>query len=241
MNVAALRSLLWPAPESLPRPRSSASSTKGCAAYQAGKPADAERAWKAGYQVGKDPAFLVHIGEAAEKAGAVPEAVESYRHYLREAPDASDRAEIEQRLTRLGASVAAPAERRRPRRRRPGGRGGDAGRFRRRRRAASSAPPPGAPPPAAPATPQPARDSETARMPEGPPSGWNARNITAWISVAAAAALLGTAGFYAASAGSKKDDVDQLLALPRSADRRAARVPERGRPVPERDGGRAAR
>src|SRR6185369_3771994 len=86
---------------------------EGMRAYQAGDARAAEKAWKASYQLGRDPAFLVRIGEAQEKAGAPQEAAESYRHYLREAGDAADRAEIEQRIARLtgGPSVtpAAPA------------------------------------------------------------------------------------------------------------------------------------
>src|SRR3954468_15223336 len=58
---------------------------EGMRAYQAGDGRAAEKAWKAGYQVHHDPAFLVRIGEAEEKAGAPLDAAESYRHYLREA------------------------------------------------------------------------------------------------------------------------------------------------------------
>lgn len=221
MKVAALLvSLLFLAnPAKPPSPEEQRLFDEGMRALQAGKPDDAQRAWKAGYQVGKDPAFLIHIGEAAEKAGALPDAVESYRRYLREAPDAADRAEIEQRLTRLGANVApatTPATAASPtspagEEETPGAFGDGAGPT--SSPSSPTAPPPGeaATPPAAPATPHPASDGETGRMPDGPPSGWNARNITAWLSVAAAATLLGVAGFYAASAGSKKDDVDQLL------------------------------
>src|SRR5262245_40110619 len=87
----------------------------GLRAFQAGDARAAEKAWKAGYAIARDPAFLVHIGEAQEKAGAPAEAVDTYRHYLREAPDASDRADIEQRIARLApaapttaAPIAAP-------------------------------------------------------------------------------------------------------------------------------------
>src|SRR6185369_3984933 len=83
---------------------------EGMRAYQAGDARAAEKAWKAGYQLGRDPAFLVRIGEAQEKAGAPLDAAESYRHYLREAGDAADRAEIDQRIARLaGGPGATPA------------------------------------------------------------------------------------------------------------------------------------
>ena len=58
---------------------------EGLRAFQSGDARAAEKAWKAGYAVARDPAFLVHIGEAQEKAGAPGEAVDSYRKYLREA------------------------------------------------------------------------------------------------------------------------------------------------------------
>ena len=97
---------------------------EGLQAFQAGDARAAEKAWKAGYAVARDPAFLVHIGEAQEKAGAPVEAADSYRRYLREAPDAADRADIEQRLARLAGTAtptaATPSE---PSSETPGGSG----------------------------------------------------------------------------------------------------------------------
>src|SRR5262245_64816132 len=88
---------------------------EGLRAFQSGDARAAEKAWKAGYAVARDPAFLVHIAEAQEKAGAPAEAADTYRRYLREAPDAADRADIEQRIARLApaapttaAPIAAP-------------------------------------------------------------------------------------------------------------------------------------
>ena len=49
---------------------------EGLRAFQAGDARAAEKSWKAGYAVGHDPAFLVHIGEAQEKAGAPAEAAD---------------------------------------------------------------------------------------------------------------------------------------------------------------------
>jgi hypothetical protein len=55
---------------------------------------------------------------------------------------------------------------------------------------------------------------------EGPPSrgqgededsGWTPLRAAGWISAAVAVAALGTAGFFAASAASKTDDVNRLL------------------------------
>ena len=42
---------------------------EGAKAMQAGDAQAADKAWRAGYAIAKDPAFLVHMGEAEEKAG----------------------------------------------------------------------------------------------------------------------------------------------------------------------------
>jgi hypothetical protein len=173
-------------------------------AMQSGDAAAADKAWRAGYAIAKDPAFLVHMGEAEEKAGQPAEAGESYRRYLRAAPDASDRAEIEQRLTRLGPAGAPPAA--------PADTHEVPGAF-------GDGPPPGmpgAPPPPPPRAMVPAaRDDETGRRPgTEEDAGWNACNITAWVATGATVLALGTAAYYAASAGSAKDDVNRLLLYP---------------------------
>ena len=74
-------------------------------------------------------------------------------------------------------------------------------------------PVPGAAPPLPPRGTVPAaRDDETGRRGNADEdSGWNAYNITAWIATGATVMLLGTAAYYAASAGSAKDDVNQFL------------------------------
>jgi hypothetical protein len=173
---------------------------EGMRAFQAGDARGAEKSWRAGYAIGHDPAFLVHIGEAEEKAGAPAEALESYRLYLREAPDASDRADIEARLARLAPAAPAPA---------PG--------------TAPPAPPPeptgefgGTPPPPAPAAPSgpaaPVADKEGAPRPgAAPDSGWNRYNVTAFVAAGASVLLLGTAAFFAAKASSDADDVNRLV------------------------------
>jgi hypothetical protein len=172
---------------------------EGLRAFNAGDAPGAAQAWKQGYELRHDPAFLVRIGEAQEKAGAPPAAAESYRRYLREAPDASDRADIEQRLARLNPGInppSAPAAIPAP--------------------AAETAAP--APAPAAKAGPPravtPAVDNDDRHAAAGngnEPSGWTPIKATAWIGVAATVALLGTAAFFAVSAASKKDDVNRLI------------------------------
>jgi tetratricopeptide (TPR) repeat protein len=206
MSPAALllSTLLLAAPGKPPSAEEQRLFDEGMKAMQAGDAHAADKAWRAGYAVAKDPAFLVRMGEAEEKAGQPAEAGESYRRYLRAVPDASDRAEIEQRLARLGQAGAPPAA--------PPDTHEVPGAF------GQGPPPPtvpGAPPPPAPppgATPR-ARDDEMGRSAgsDEDASGWNPYNVTAWVATGATVLALGTAAYYAASAASAKDDVNQLL------------------------------
>jgi len=169
---------------------------EGLQAFQAGDARAAEKAWKAGYAVARDPAFLVHIGEAQEKAGAPVEAADSYRRYLREAPDAADRADIEQRLARLAGTAtptaATPSE---PSSETPG-------EFGAARPAPSLIPPRQAGPSGE--QPRPGRPAQE-------DSGWNRYNITAVAASSAAVLLLGTAALFAAEASSDADDIKRLV------------------------------
>ena len=174
---------------------------EGLRAFQGGDARAAEKAWKAGYAIARDPAFLVHIGEAQEKAGAPAEAADSYRHYLREAPDAVDRADIEQRIARLGPAAPAPAAAPTPA---PAETPGEFG---------GTPPTPSLAPPAQPAA-RPAAPIGDGELPAKPPqqdSGWNRYNITAVASSSVAVLLLGAAALYAAQASSDEQDVNRLL------------------------------
>ncbi len=174
---------------------------EGLRAFQGGDARAAEKAWKAGYAIARDPAFLVHIGEAQEKAGAPAEAADSYRHYLREAPDAVDRADIEQRISRLAPAAPAPAAAPTP------GPAETPGEFGATAPAPSLAPP--APPAARPAAP--IGDGELPAKPAQQDSGWNRYNITAVASSSVAVLLLGAAALYAAQASSNEEDVNRLV------------------------------
>jgi hypothetical protein len=166
---------------------------EGLAAWNAGDARGAERAWADGYKVARDPAFLVRMGEAEEKAGATAEARETYQRYLREAPDASDRADIEARLARLvPAAPAAPAA---------GDDAEPAGEL-----GAGARPLPAAPPPPASAV-----DHEPARKADDGGSGWNVYNVTAMSAAGATVVLLGVAAFFGAKASSAESDVNRLL------------------------------
>jgi hypothetical protein len=206
--------LLAAAAGKAPSPEEQRLFDEGMRAYQAGDARAADKAWRAGYQLGKDPAFLVRMGEAEEKAGQTAEAGDSYRRYLHAAPDASDRAEIEQRLVRLGPAGAAPGA--------AGPVPTDAhevpGAFGDTGPAPAGVSPGSLPLPLAPAPPprltsDRARDDEIARGSGSgaEPSGWGPLNITAWVATGATVVLLGVSGYFAASAASNKDDVNLLL------------------------------
>jgi tetratricopeptide (TPR) repeat protein len=188
-------------PQRTPTPDELRLFDEGTHALAAGDARAAEKSWRAGYEIARDPAFLVHLGEAEEKTGETAEAVESYRRYLREAPDASDRADIEQRLARL-APAAAPA----PKVETPGEFGGPPP-------VPSAAPSSAAAPAAAtpPATTAPHVDAEHPAGKDQEDSGWNRYNTTAVIASGVTLALLGTAAFYGAEASSKESDINRLV------------------------------
>jgi len=216
MALSALVASCWLAavPGKAPSVEETRLFDEGTRALQAGNPREAEKAWRAGFALGKDPAFLVHMGEAQEKAGQPAEAADSYRRYLRAAPDAADRDEIEQRIARLApAGEGAPAVGAAP----PALAGAPEtpGAF----GAGASAPgpaasaSPAAPAPAATGATGPARDDETAAREEADHEehGWTPYNVTAWVATGATVLLLGVSGYYAALSGSDKDDVNLLL------------------------------
>jgi len=175
---------------------------EGLKAFEAGDARGAERAWKAGYAVAHDPAFLVRIGEAEEKAGAPAEAAESYRRYLRAAPDASDRADIEQRLARIAPAPPARTRGAPPGESEPVGElgAGPAPTLPTGPRASGGGPAPGA------------VDSDAARATQDDEdAGWTPTRITAWSATAATVVLLGVAAYFGAQASSKQSDVNRLL------------------------------
>jgi len=54
--------------------------------------------FEAAYSITKDPVLLYNIGESWEKAGDGHKAVTSYKAYLKEQPNAQDRAEVQRRV-----------------------------------------------------------------------------------------------------------------------------------------------
>ncbi len=68
------------------------------------------------YELSRHPELLLNAGIAAERAGYLPDAVRYYRRYLDQAPEATQRRELEKRLESLEQrlsrkdSVAAPSD-----------------------------------------------------------------------------------------------------------------------------------
>ncbi len=188
-----------------PSPDEQKAFADGLRLYEAGDARGAESAWKAGYAAGRDPAFLIRMGEAQEKAGAPKEALQSYERYLRESPDAADRADIDARVRRL-----TPPASNKPviEVEVPGEMGASAGTGQ------IPAPPggtqqPGAVPPGA----TQARDSgneDLVPLVENEPTR-SRLNTAAWVGTGVTALLLGVTAFYGASAAEKSGDANRLI------------------------------
>jgi tetratricopeptide (TPR) repeat protein len=68
------------------------------------------REFKEAYRAVEDPAFLFNIAQCHRKLGHTQDAITFYRNYLRRAPSAANRAEVERRIAELERAPAAPAE-----------------------------------------------------------------------------------------------------------------------------------
>lgn len=68
----------------------------GMKRYNLGQFDEAQRAFEEGYLARPDPVFLFNIGQCQRKLGAWEKAVGSYRAYLREVPEATNRTEVEE-------------------------------------------------------------------------------------------------------------------------------------------------
>ena len=65
------------------------------------------REFKEAYRAVEDPAFLFNIAQCHRKLGHAPDAITFYRNYLRRAPQAANRAEVERRIAELERAPAA--------------------------------------------------------------------------------------------------------------------------------------
>jgi tetratricopeptide (TPR) repeat protein len=78
---------------------------KGSAAYDLGRFDEAIKEFEAAYQARSDPALLFNIGQAHRLLGHVDAALRSYRAYLRKAPRAPNRGEVQARIKTMEAAA----------------------------------------------------------------------------------------------------------------------------------------
>src|SRR5262249_46509523 len=79
---------------------------KGTAYYDLGRYADAIRQFEAAYELKNDPALLYNLAQSHRLAGNAEQALHFYRTYLRRVPKATNRDEIEGRITVLEQQIA---------------------------------------------------------------------------------------------------------------------------------------
>ena len=75
--------------------------------YNLGRFSEALSEYEAAYLTVQDPPFLFNIAQCHRKMGKNKEALESYRSYLRVAPDAPNRGEVQRRISELERQVHA--------------------------------------------------------------------------------------------------------------------------------------
>jgi tetratricopeptide (TPR) repeat protein len=79
---------------------------RGAAAYREGQYEKAISLFREAYRQHPYPELVYNTGQAYEKLGDTPRALESFREYLRLSPDASDRATVEKRIQALEQRLA---------------------------------------------------------------------------------------------------------------------------------------
>jgi tetratricopeptide (TPR) repeat protein len=75
--------------------------------YNLGRFSEALAEYEAAYLAVQDPPFLFNIAQCHRKMGNNKEALDSYRSYLRVAPAAPNRAEVQKRISELERQVHA--------------------------------------------------------------------------------------------------------------------------------------
>jgi outer membrane protein assembly factor BamD (BamD/ComL family) len=80
---------------------------EGSTAYSLGDFTHAAEEYKAAYKAKPDPAFLYNIAQAYRLANDAPNALFFYRSFLHNLPDAPNRQEVEDRIAKLEAQLAA--------------------------------------------------------------------------------------------------------------------------------------
>ncbi len=93
------------------RTRARAAYTEGQRRFDAGDFAGALTKFEEAYSIVSNPVVLLGVASAQERLGRTDDARATLERYLRERPDAPDRADVEARITAMGGTVAAaPAE-----------------------------------------------------------------------------------------------------------------------------------
>ena len=90
-----------------PTAEAKAHAQRGTSMYNLGRFPDALAEYEAAYLAVQDPPFLFNIAQCHRKMGKNKEALESYRAYLRVAPDAPNRPEVQKRVSELERQVHA--------------------------------------------------------------------------------------------------------------------------------------
>ena len=84
---------------------------QGSKHYDVGQFDKAVEAWQAGYELKPDPSFLFNIAQAYRQKDDPQRAIFFYKSYLRNAPKAPNRADVEQRIAALQKQLNEPGNR----------------------------------------------------------------------------------------------------------------------------------
>ena len=79
---------------------------RGAKAYRDARYKEAIDSFLEAYRLDRDPALIFNVGQAWEKLGNVPNALRSYREYLRLSPTAEDRVTVEASIRNLEKRLA---------------------------------------------------------------------------------------------------------------------------------------
>ena len=114
--IPSVASAQQAAPSAEQRQRARELYGQGQSHFDAGRFAEAQTAFEGAYQQVPNPVVLLGVASAQERLGNSLDAARTLRRYLRERPDAPDRATIEQRIAQLAptgttAQEAAPPAR----------------------------------------------------------------------------------------------------------------------------------
>jgi tetratricopeptide (TPR) repeat protein len=79
---------------------------QGTSYFDLGRYQDAIKEFEAAYELKSDPAFLYNLAQSHRLAGNAEQALRFYRVYLRRAPQAANRADIESKIATLEQLIA---------------------------------------------------------------------------------------------------------------------------------------